>query len=286
MSLKTDTDKAIKCHLSGIEKIKGGALDWIACGESLIKIKNELKHGKYIPYIESKLPFGYRQAKRYIRFAKQGPALLAMIEEHGSLSQNEALKLLPAANADDIAYVGSLDGAKGQKERDSDNWHTPDDVVTAAKEVMGSIQLDPFSSPEANSRIQADTFFSKEDDAFETEWTDAKAETAFINPPYGRKVINKAIDRVIEQYQAGAFKEAILLVNNATDTLWFHKVLPFVSAVCFTKGRLSFLSPAEDGVLKQVSGNTRGQVLFYFGDKVKKFVETYNDLGWCQEVKA
>ncbi len=282
MSLKKNTDRAIKYHLSGIEKLKNGAKDWIACGESLIRIKQELKHGEFGAYIEKNIPFTQMQATKYMRFARQGPALLEIMEQHESLSQNEALKLLPAANKDDIAYVGSLDSAN--KERDSDDWHTPMDVIEAAKQTMGSIDLDPFSSNEANSRIQAKTFFSKEDDALEIQWDKAEASTAFINPPYGRKIINKAIDKVIEQYQAGAFKEAILLVNNATDTLWFHNVLPFVSAVCFTKGRIAFLSPAEDGVLKHVSGNTRGQVLFYFGKNAKKFINAYKDLGWVLEV--
>ena len=122
MSLKTNTNQAIKYHLSGIEKIKNGALDWIACGECLIKIKSELKHGEFLPYVELNLPFNRTQASKYIRFAKQGPALLAMIDEHGSLSQNEALKLLPAANADDIGYVGSITSNDTSK-RDSDNWH-------------------------------------------------------------------------------------------------------------------------------------------------------------------
>jgi len=36
--------------------------------------------------------------------------------------------------------------------------------------------------------------------------------------------------------------------------------------------------------MKQVSGNTRGQVLFYFGDNIQGFIDAYNDLGWCMEV--
>ena len=59
MSVKTNTSQAIKHHLSGIEKIKNGALDWIACGECLIKIKTELTHGEYIPYIKSNEPDPY-----------------------------------------------------------------------------------------------------------------------------------------------------------------------------------------------------------------------------------
>ena len=61
MSIKTDTAQAIKHHtaqavkhhLSGIDKVKDCAMEWIACGKCLMKIKSELNHGEYIPYIES-----------------------------------------------------------------------------------------------------------------------------------------------------------------------------------------------------------------------------------------
>jgi len=280
MSIKTITSQAIKHHLSGIEKIKNGALDWIACGECLLKIKTELGHGEYLPYIEANFPFNRVQASRYVRFAKQGPALLAMIDEHGALSQNEALKLLPAASSDDMGYVGSIT-SNDKSKRDSDNWHTPNDVVDAARNVMGSIDLDPFSSSEANTRIKAKTFYTKDDDALTRDW---EGDTVFINPPYGRGVMPKAADKIIEQYQAGAFKQGILLMNNTTDTTYFHKLRRIANAVCFTEGRIAFVSPAEDGVMKQVSGNTRGQVLFYFGDNIQGFIDAYNDLGWCMEV--
>ena len=280
MSVKTNTAQAIKHHLAGIEKIKDGALDWIACGQCLMKIKNDLNHGEYIPYIEKNLPFTYRQSKKYIRFAKQGPALLEMIEREGAMSQDNALKLLPAASSDDMGYVGSITSNDPTK-RDSDNWHTPDDVIEAVRTVMGSIDLDPFSSAEANARIKAKTFYSKEDDALSFDW---EGETVFINPPYGRGIMAKAADKIIEQHQAGAFKQCVLLINNATDTLWFHKLRRIANGVCFTEGRIAFVSPSEDGVLKQVSGNTRGQVLFYFGDNIQGFIDAYSDLGWCMEV--
>jgi phage N-6-adenine-methyltransferase len=281
IELKNVTDLAIKYHTNGIDKIKNGVKDWIACGECLLRIKDSLPHGSYIPYIESRLPFGKMQASMYVRFARQAPALLELIEKEGSMSQKDALKRLPAANKDEMAYVGSLEGENTG--RDSDNWHTPQDIIEAAKSVMGGkIDLDPFSSKEANGRIGATIFYTEEDDALSMDW--AKVETVFINPPYGRGVIVKAIKKVIEEYKKESFKEGVLLVNNATDTLWFHDVKDIASAVCFTKGRISFLSPAEDGVLKIVSGNTRGQVLFYFGKNIEAFKKEYRDLGWCFEV--
>lgn len=283
MSIEKSKKIAIQHHLSGIEKLKDGAKDWITCGNALADIKMS-KRGTFIEFVEKEMPFSKRQAQRYIRFAAHGPLLLELIQEHGSLSQNEALKMLPAASQSDLAYVGSINEEKTPAARNSDNWHTPDGVIEAAKHVMGGIDLDPFSSAEANSRIEAKDFYTVEDNALERDWSEKKAESIFVNPPYGRGLISKAVEKVIEQHQTGAFKECILLVNNATDTQWFHRIAPLAKAICLTKGRISFLSPQEDGVLKQVSSNTRGQVLFYIGQKTESFIETFKDLGWCMEV--
>ena len=285
MSIDKLTNNAIKHHLSGVEKLKDGVSDWIACGETLSKLKAKLGRGNYTPHIKEKMPFSDRQASRYIRFAAQAPALLEIIEEHGSISQNEALKMLPAASQSDMAYVGSInDGKDSPAVRNSDNWHTPDGVIEAVKHVMGGIDLDPFSSKEANERINAKEYFTVEDDSLEQDWTEKKAKSVFVNPPYGRKLIGKAIDKIIEQYHNEAFTECIVLVNNATDTVWFHNIAAISKAFCLTKGRISFLSPSEDGVLKQVSSNTRGQTLFYIGDNVIGFMDTFSDLGLCVEV--
>jgi len=282
MSIDKNTKSAIKHHFSGLDKLKDGVKDWIACGENILKIKKALGHGEFIPYVEKTLPFTRQQAAKYTRFATQAPALLEIIEEHGALSQNEALKMLPAASQADMAYVGSISNDdKTPAVRNSDNWHTPDGVIDAVKHVMDGIDLDPFSSDEANARIEAKEYFTIEDNSLEQEW---KADSVFVNPPYGRKLIGQAIDKIVEQYENNAFKECIVLVNNATDTLWFHKIASISRAMCLTKGRIAFLSPAEDGVMKQVSSNTRGQTLFYIGDNVSRFIDTFKNLGLCVEV--
>ncbi len=45
-------------------------------------------------------------------------------------------------------------------------------------------------------------------------------------------------------------------------------------AVCFTRGRISFLRP--DG---STGSNTTGQAIFYFGPHVDRFREAMRDLG-------
>lgn len=279
VDLKKETALALKYHFDSLDNAKNAARGWIACGVCLLKIKEALPHGAFAKHIKEQCPFDSRQARKYITFAKQSQALLELVKKEGALSMNEALKLLPAKNKEQLAYVGSLEPTKG---RDANNWHTPADIIDSAKKVMGEIDLDPFSDEEANKRIKASKIYTEEEDALYKDWD--KVKTVFVNPPYGQGIITKAIKKLIEEYQEGKFEECILLVNNATDTHWFHSLRPFVSAICFTEGRIAFLSPAKDGVLKEVSANTRGQVFFYFGKNAKAFIAEYKGMGWTFEV--
>ena len=62
----------------------------------------------------------------------------------------------------------------------SEHW-TPLSIVEAAREALGAIDLDPASSIEANKRICAKHFLSREEDGFTKDWYGR----VFLNPPGG-----------------------------------------------------------------------------------------------------
>jgi len=188
------------------------------------------------------------------------------------IESETGLVRISRADKSKLGYVGGLN-----LERDSNSWLTPDYIIDAVKKVLGEIDLDPFSSEEANRRIKARYIFIENDSAFDNTWPFVRS--VFINPPYGQGLIAKAIEKLIEEYKKGIFEEGILLVNNATDTLWFHSVLPFVSARCDTKGRIKFIPATEAGAQKNTSSNTRGQVLFFFGKNAKRFEKEFSAIG-------
>lgn len=173
------------------------------------------------------------------------------------------------ADARLLGYVGSQPGST----RDSDSWYTPDDYLESARIVLGGIGFDPFTSEAANVRVQAKQFYTIDDDAFEQPWP--VVGSVWMNPPYSRGVCAKSVETFIGEYQNGAFKRGIVLVNNATEAKWFQALLLHCTAVCLTDHRISFWN--EDGKAK--SGNTRGQAFFYFGEEPELFVKEFDQWG-------
>ena len=170
-----------------------------------------------------------------------------------------------------MAYVGSKPGA-----RNSDDWHTPAVFTDDARAVMGSIDLDPFTSVQANASVRATYIFTEADDSLNREWASPKVQTVWMNPPYSRGTSVQAVEKFLEEYDYGSFNQAVVLMNASTDTFWFHQMVGICSAFCLTKGRISF----EDAGGKKSSGNTRGQVFFYFGRKAKTFKNVFSNHGY------
>lgn len=155
-----------------------------------------------------------------------------------------------------MGYTGSKPG----KKRDSDSWFTPTKYVESARIALGGhIDLDPFSSEKANIVVKAKNIFTKDKSAFDFQWP--TVQTCFMNPPYGAGICGKAIEEFVRNYRDHRFDKGIILVNNATDTKWFHKAMEDCWGFCFTDHRIGFYN--SDG--KAISTNTRGQVFLFYG---------------------
>ena len=76
-------------------------------------------------------------------------------------------------------------------------------------------------------------------DAFQLSWVPGEDEVdlLWLNPPYSRDLISKFAEKLVDS----DFSQAIVLVNNATETEWFQLLSRVSSAVCFHSGRIRFL---------------------------------------------
>lgn len=149
-------------------------------------------------------------------------------------------------------------------------WYTPQEYIDLAKEMMGSIDLDPASNDMANEVVQAKEYFTEEDNGLEHDWSG----NVWLNPPYAQPLISQFCAKLINELPN--ISNAIVLVNNATETEWFKMLVSKMSAICFAYDRIKFYAP--DGRIAQP---LQGQAIFYFGDRKTEFVKLFSAKGWC-----
>ena len=136
--------------------------------------------------------------------------------------------------------------------------------------ALGDIDLDPASSEVAQGTVKARHYFTKSDDALHRQWHGR----VFINPPYSRDGMPRFIEKLITEFQADRVSEAIALVHSYTDPCWFHDLARFAAAICFTRGRIHFVSPYGDA-----AAPVHGSAFFYLGSNPEKFIGEFEPLG-------
>lgn len=146
-------------------------------------------------------------------------------------------------------------------------WYTPPEFIESARKVMGSIDLDPASNSHANKTVKASTFFTEEDDGLTKKWFG----NVWLNPPYSSTLVVSFADKVAER----EFEQAVVLVNNATETKWFKTLIDKADAFVFKTGRIKFLK--YDG---QRNAPLQGQAFIYFGNNAERFLAEFEQYGW------
>lgn len=152
----------------------------------------------------------------------------------------------------------------------NNEWYTPAEYIEAAREVMGSIDVDPASNDIAQETVKAKTYYTVETNGLDKKWNG----NVWMNPPYASDLIGKFIEKLINELPN--IEQAIVLVNNATETEWFSKLIGNADAVCFPRSRVKFYMP--DG---KTGAPLQGQAVIYFGKHHERFTEVFSGKGWC-----
>jgi hypothetical protein len=153
----------------------------------------------------------------------------------------------------------------------NNEWYTPSPIIEAAREVMGSIALDPASSAQANKTVKAEQFFTAADDGQFQDWHGP----LWMNPPYAHPLIDEFVQHLADELSRGALNDACVLVNNATETAWGQLLLGVSDAVCFHAGRIRFLN--EKG--EATGAPLQGQMIVYRGGDPGRFREVFAKFG-------
>lgn len=160
-------------------------------------------------------------------------------------------------------------------ESKNDEWYTPPNIIALIKRVMPIIDTDPAPCPH-NSLIGASN--NLKNGLFE-EWNG----NTFLNPPYSRGLYGKFIEKAIAS--SNQVSQLIVLTNNNTETKPTQRLMAHADMVCFLSYRIGFLKLGDDGALIPVKGNTRGQMISYFGENTDLFYNVFKDDGVILKVQ-
>jgi len=150
------------------------------------------------------------------------------------------------------------------------NWYTPPEYIESAREVLGTIHLDPATSILAQETVKADIFYTEADNGLMPSWSGP----VWMNPPYSTPEINYFVGKLLSE----DISDWIVLTNNSSDTTWFHELVADCSLMCFTKGRVGFLNRE-----KKKMATRQGQCFFYKGSSPERFKEIFSGYGAIME---
>jgi hypothetical protein len=188
----------------------------------------------------------------------------ATIEQKASLVSGESSINEIFNNVQNKAHVGQ---ATGENE-----WYTPSVYVEAARQVMGSIDIDPASNDTANQFIKATIYYTKETNGLLAEWNG----NVWLNPPYSYPLIQDFSDKLIKDYTNGITKQSCIFVHNSTETKWFQLLLERCSALCLIKGRINYMD--KNGVFRP-GAPLQGEAVIYIGKNAKDFGDIFSQFG-------
>ena len=150
-------------------------------------------------------------------------------------------------------------------------WYTPGRFIEAARSVMGNIDLDPASSELANETVRATSYFTIEDNGLILEWFG----NVWMNPPYSQPQITQFTELLSDKFDSGEIEQACVLVNNATETGWFQRMLESCNSICLLKSRVKFIDKQGN----PTGAPLQGQIILYFGNNKDKFEIVFSELG-------
>jgi len=191
------------------------------------------------------------------------PSDVWMPNESRRKPQPEDLTLFPVTSD-----FGSLNFPR--RETMPDDYYTNKKIISAARQTMGDIDLDPASHAIANSIVKARRIYQINDDGLKQEW----CGRIWLNPPFSEW--RAWVPKIVSEWQSGRVCEMCVLCATRTLTAqYFKPITDTADAMCITSGRYPFWgSRAGDSP-------DDGHAIFYFGYRPTRFIECFSEIGSC-----
>lgn len=154
-------------------------------------------------------------------------------------------------------------------------WYTPPAYVEAAREVMGSIDLDPASCAEANKGVGATLYFDEADDGLTLDW----GGNVFLNPPGGKNangsLVNQFWIRFVDEIGNGHCTQGVWIGYSLEQLQTIQRVSsisPIMGdAICIPNRRIAFIGKG--------GSPTHANYITYIGPHVETFAGVFGQFG-------
>ena len=149
------------------------------------------------------------------------------------------------------------------------DYFTPSEIIHAAREAMGGIDLDAASHWAANREHQIPDYFDAGRSAFQHDWHGR----VWLNPPYGNN--GPWFDRAVEFIESGEVTQMCMLSPMwAFNTAIAADFMGFVSAMCILSPTPKFWGNAGGK-----TGTNQPHAVVYVGDRIGEFRRAFSRHG-------
>jgi hypothetical protein len=175
--------------------------------------------------------------------------------------------------------------ANARHSMDSPDWYTPTELVVAARNVMGGIDLDPASDAEANARHNIRRIYTVDDDGLQQRWFGR----VLVNPPGG--LVAAFWNKTLAEYLAGHCEQVIWIGYSLEQLQTLQQCgpsfIPVDYPTCFTAKRIAFVENktkraariakliAQGKKPTEATSPSHSNYISYLGPNVRAFVKEF-----------
>lgn len=130
-----------------------------------------------------------------------------------------------------------------QAEHPEGCWGSPEWLVEHAREILGTIDLDPCSTETDNLVVRADKIFTEHDDGLKQDWRPYR--NIFVNAPGGAKLVKGFWNKACAHYHGGHGN--VFWVGFNLGQLRYLMPSPIAYNFAIPRSRIKFRDPTPAG---------------------------------------